>query len=269
MAFVPLQPAQHGALGWSPQPNYTFAAGQHLIPAIAAELEALVAHYPLAFIQDDEHFRLMVVTSVFPDHNEYVTPTGKWLGHYKPAFIRAYPFRQMGLPGQPDAQNRKSVLAMEESSFRPVEEATHRLFTGEGTPSDKLKQVAQFCQQIEESRAQLQRAVNALAEHGLIVEWPLQQKRDGKTHAINGLYQIDERALLGLDGDALQSLSALGALSVAYGQLYSRRQFQMFGRLARIKARLAELPADADDGPMSLDELFDEGDDEFNFDFDS
>lgn len=270
--FIPLQIDQHRHHGWRPAGDYQFAAQQQLTPISADELDALVPLYPLAFAKEGDQFRMGALLGWQAGHNAYVTASGRWLAPYKPAFIRLYPFRQMVMPGQEGHVEQRSLLAIEAGHLgRADEDGVRALFDAQGNPNDELTSIMTFAQRVEQGRAQLQHAVDKLAELDLIVPWPVKVANEdsGATQALDGLYQIDERALLGLDGDALQSLSAVGALSVAYGQLYSRRQFQMFGRLARIKARLAELPADADDGPMSLDELFDEGDDEFNFDFDS
>lgn len=81
---------------------------------------------------------------------------------------------------------------------------------------------------------------------------------------VNGLYRISEKALTGLDAEALHALRG-GSLSLAYAQLFSTHQL---GELTKRADLLADA-AKSQEVPESLDSLFDSGDDDLTFDFDS
>ena len=106
-----------------------------------------------------------------------------------------------------------------------------------------------------------------LADAGVIEAWPLQIGRgEGQEPLkVNGLFRISEKALSGLDAEALHALRG-GPLSLAYAQLFSTHQF---GELKKRADLLAEA-ARTQQAPENLDSLFDSGpDDDLEFDFDS
>ncbi|MCA1784939.1 MAG: SapC family protein, partial [Desulfobacteraceae bacterium] len=86
------------------------------------------------------------------------------------------------------------------------------------------------------------RAVDALADAGLICEWPLKVKTREGEQPVTGLYMIDETKLNQMEDDAFLAVRSAGALPIAYAQLLSMGNIQVLGRLADVQARRQKVP---------------------------
>ena len=80
----------------------------------------------------------------------------------------------------------------------------------------------------------------ALAEVGVIRPWPLKFKAGQEDNPVTGLRRIDEVALNKLTDNSFLGLrKALGALPIAYAQMFSAGQLGLFQHLAKVQAQLA------------------------------
>lgn len=238
LAAVSLE--RHAKRAWQRYTNYSFAAQDHLVPLLAAELSSALPQMPLAFVPVDGRYLLVAVTALTPGQNHYVAPNGQWLAAYVPAALRGYPFRLIKPADQgPDAD---AVLCVIEDSGLLVDPAAaapagaEAFFDADGQPSAALRAVLDFLTQIERNRRATETAVAALAAAGLIQPWALSTTRDGATLPVEGLFRIDEAALNQLDAEALLDLRNRGGLAIAYAQLLAMGQFKVLERLQATQA---------------------------------
>ena len=190
--------------------------------------------------------------SLKPGRNMMVSPDGRWLGAYVPAYLRSYPFRLL-----PQQGTDQLVLCIDTDSGLVVEgDAAGEDFVGpDGNISPALKKALDFLNELERSRRATDVAVAALAEAGVIQPWPITLKAEQGERAITGLYRIDEVALNALADDVFLKLrKTSGALPIAYAQLLSTGQLGIFEHLAKLQAQLRPPPLSA--LPENIDSLF-------------
>lgn len=214
------------SLRWKRYESYHFAALDAFAPLVVQELPKACMTLPIAFIQQGETFVPAVVQGLRPGQNLLVSPDGRWIAPYTPAMYRGYPFRLA------NTESSQVVLCVDTDSGLVGEGHTESFFDAQGEPSESVKGVLHFLQQVHTNRAVSERACAALHAEGLIQPWPVTLKSGQGEKTVQGLYRIDEGRLNGLSAEALQRLQQAGALSVAYCQLLSMQHLQMLGQLA-------------------------------------
>lgn len=265
--YVPLQPSVHRHAGFQRAQDVYHAAHDRFAPLLLDELAQVLPYMPLCFIPhtgDSTRFQLVGLQGLHDNQNLFLHPKShKWLVGYTPACYRAYPF---GLVT--DDNTGKQVLGFDMNSglLRESLDAPRAVafFDENNQPAQTLKDTLAFLKALEEGKQRTQQAVDALAEQGLIQPWPVALQIGEEKETLAGLYRIDAEALQQLSDEALGKLNRVGALQLAYAQLFSQPQLKHLGKLASVHARAGDMAAND-----NLDELFGEGDDDFTFDFDS
>ena len=266
--FMPLSPEYHARQGWHRFEGYDFASGDRIVPVVDEELPHLMPGMSTAFVRDGEGdaFRLVAIMGVQPGQNIFVRPDGRWLAGYVPALYRAWPFR-LHRDG-----NGRLVLGLRRDSGllreSPTGDSEERFFDDAGEMTPALARVANFLRQFERYRKRTQRAVDALAEQGLIEPWAvsLATGENNRRQQLDGLYRVTAQRLQGLDSDALSALHEHHALGVAWGQVYGQNRIQELPRLARLQQKMQKKMT----GGLRLDDLFETpgaGSDGLTFDF--
>lgn len=255
--WTPVQKTLHKNSQWQAVSSYSFAQQDTTAPMLLAEIAHALPFYTLAFIKVDEQYQLVSLHSLQPGLNLYVNSKGQWRVPYVPAIYRGYPFRLL-----PNSENDELLFCFDQASGLMGEslENGHPLFAEEGELAEKTAAIFRFLQQCEQNKLITQQAVNALAEHQLIVPWVIQSQDDnGKAKPVEGLYRIDEVALQTLSAEALQPLHQSQSIALAYGQLYSQVRLQGLSQLYRLHAaELKQLqPVEVD-----LDQLFGEAEED-------
>ncbi|MBV0932294.1 SapC family protein [Marinobacterium weihaiense] len=267
--YIPLSANTHGAQGWHKAATLAPLANQGVLPVLLDELTQALPIFPLAFVPRQPNdpsrgFELVALMSFRPDQNLFITPDGHWLGGYRPAALRAYPFRLLK-----DAQADRLVLCIDADSGLITEQPdsdAQRFFDDQGQPGETLQRVLQFLQQCERSRQATQTAVDALAAQDLIEPWPVQVKSaETEAQALQGLYRINEQALNALPAATLKTLQDSHALPLAYAQLYSQPRLSGLSRLVELRDKF-----NAAREPLSESEVesfFEGKDDTLSFNF--
>ncbi len=269
--YQPISPVTHRDAGWKRPSRYFYAAHDVVVPVVMAELSHLLTSMPLAFVHqtEDAPFQLVAVQSLQPGLNVYVSPDGRWLGQYVPAFYRSYPFRMMPVEGT----DRTALCADQTSDCFALEagEDDQRLFADSGELSPALTNMRTFMEAWGKNRITTNARVAELNEHGVIVPWALHLSQRQKAslekseaQPVRGLHRIDETKLKALPGDALTALAQTGALSLAYAQLFSEQRMAHLSRRYQLHSEWHRHLANND----SLDVLFaEDNDDTLEFDF--
>jgi hypothetical protein len=231
--YTPITKQTHANKHWQKFTSYHFAANTRIAPIVAAELGQAVRTLPMVFIKQGEHFILCALMGLEPDQNLYIAPDGRWLGGYVPAAFRGYPF---------SLQN--NTLHIDEGSGLVSEDTSGQaLFDTTGELTKPVQEVLNFLQQIEQNRTVTDRAVAALAGAGCITPWDLTLQ----DHKVDGCHRIDETRLNTLPDKDFLALRRAGSLMIAYGQVLSMTNVQIFGRLAAISEKLSPQPREFDD----------------------
>jgi hypothetical protein len=235
-----ISPERHAKKAWKQATDYAFAARDTVIPLVGVEFNKVVPAMPMGFIEQEGGYQLVAITSLQPGTNLYVAPDGKWLVPYIPAALRAYPFR---LAQQENTENL--TLCINEASGLVVDntEDGNAFFDDQDEPTERTKDILNFLTEIEASRAVTQRAVDALADAGLITPWALNLRQGEEAMPVEGLFHVDEAALNKLDDADFLALRKAGGLLVAYAQLLSMNQLVVLERLGELQGQILEQQA--------------------------
>lgn len=191
---------------------------------------------PLAFVERAGKFHAVAVMSPVAGRNFFVGPKGQWLGRHIPALLSVRPF---GLVRR-NSGSEEWMLCLDEQSGSVVEAGEGEpFFEADGALVPKVKVVLEFLRAFEQGRLQLDTAVAALGQAGLICPWQVEVKlAEGEVKPVP-LYRIDEVALNKVSDQALIALRRAGALAVGYGQLFSMAQFEVLQRLVGLQMEMA------------------------------
>lgn len=238
---------------WKRTESFLFAATESVVPIVATELRAATMHLPLAFVERDDVFSLVALTSFAPSNNLLVSDEGKWLGGYLPAILRAYPFK-MARGQKPD----ELVLCFDADSNQMSDDPSDEPFFGkDGKASETIAEVMQFLAKVERSNQETLAMCSQLNERKLLTPWRLKvEGLDGQQTEIRGLYKIDEEALGALPDDDFIQLRRSDALQLAYCQLLSTQNMRV---LAQLAAKQAQVVAKTETGELDLEFLNNNG----------
>lgn len=254
--WVLVQRSQLQHSSWLPATDFSHAAGQWCLPALLDEVEHLMRVYPLAFIQQsDETYQLVSVVAFNASQPLFVDEKGNWLAGYIPAYLRQYPFAiKRTDKGAALAFNADSGLLL-----NTVSSDGNRFFDDNGDPSESLQAVQTFLSASEKSRLQTQALTELLVQYDLLTPWLVSGEGDEQEVRC---YCVNEKKLATLDADALKSLTASGALKLAYAQRMSMPRLELLQQVA--KQRSSQATVDLDD--VDIESLFDDDDDVLSFD---
>ena len=211
---------------WHKPQTFSFASKRALVPVSVAELPMAVKHLPLTFARYGDSYVLVALLSYAPNKNLFVSADGKWLGGYIPAEFRSYPFSL-----NKAADGSRMVFCVNEDSGLVSEQSGEPFLDHSGELSGPAKEMFDFCRKHHQNRNLTDQLTSSLARAGVITEWNLKTS-DGY---IPGLYKVDEPALKSLDDTEFLKLRQ--ALPMAYAQLLSMSNVQLFPRLAGMQPR--------------------------------
>jgi SapC len=230
---LPLDRVQHRALRLrTGVPSHTATAGLNAFFVTAAEFVDAAREYPLLFVRagaDADGTPQVAPVAVFglKQGQNLLLDGERWMARYMPAVIRAYPFTMGRLP------DARYALCIDESwpaFLSPGDDgydSAQPLFDETGEPTDYLKQVHQFTEQIE-VEVERTRVVGQL----LMAKKLLQDMRfdatlpDGRKLGVDGFLAVDEKRLAELpDADVLE-LHRNGLLGLIHAHRLSMGQMR-------------------------------------------
>lgn len=244
-SYHPVTVDRHASLRWQRYSSYSFASNRSLLPVSGGELALLALSFPIAFVPHGEEFVPVAVVGLEPEKNLFVSPDGRWLGNYVPAVLRSYPFAEL------PTSDGKQILCVDEASGLLTEVSGalggERLFDESGALSAALSGVLDFLQQMAATRPRLLAATKQLQTYGLIQPWPATVQMGESEVRVEGLYRVDEVALMALSDEAFLELRHVGALPLTYTQMLSTQNLRILGSLAtaRLQAERTQASAQA------------------------
>ncbi|MEA2120094.1 SapC family protein [Halovibrio sp. HP20-50] len=256
-----LKAQAHANLTLTPSEKYHFASGELFVPIVYSEMADVAREYPLVFLKD--RALPVALTGIEQGVNAYVAEEGKWLANYIPGRIRAYPF---ALTEVPEKQGEFAIAFDSEAEQLGTDDG-QPLFDANGKPSTTLQARIDLLQQMKQQEARTAQMLKTLRDFGILIERAIRIKRaDGEDSQLTGMEVVDEKALNNLPLGTFGELRDQGLLPLIYAHLLSMANLR-HGAIAGKYPQMAQPQAKATQGPMTSDELFDEGDDDFTFDF--
>src|SRR5690625_2933177 len=96
--YVSLDKEKHLHAGWKPVSRMMYAASDMTVPVLLEEISHITTALPLIFVQRDGQYQLHALLSPEPGRNLFVSPDGRWLTGYVPAYYRIHPFHTVPHP---------------------------------------------------------------------------------------------------------------------------------------------------------------------------
>lgn len=259
--YVPLSQQRHQAAGFEKVSNYAHAAQDALAPVVVTEVAKLIPRMPLAFYKTEQMtgYQLVALQGLLPNQNLFINDDNKILAGYLPACYRGYPFRLLPVEDKPEM-----LLCIDEDSpffHKEAQAEDESLFNMEGEPTELILKIRDFLSLVAKDTHKTQQLVNLLAEYQLLTPWHIRLEGFSETQQpLQGLYHIKESALKELSAEKLKVLNLHGALSLAYGQLYSEHRIENLQTLLTLRAQKAQADKKAEE--IDLDTLFDQKEDD-------
>lgn len=223
---------------WKHPGHYSYAQTFNLVPVAANELVRAAAHLPLAFIEAAGRWQMVAITSLLPGTNLLVGPQGQWLGGYVPAVLRSHPFSLT----QP-AEGEDYILCVQGKGEHLVGKGQGAPFFDEqGELTAQTRRAMEFLVDIEAGRAQASQGVQALADAKLLTPWELTANHNGQNYPVEGLFRLDAAAFSALKTRAMDALHKVGAVPLAYAQLFSMEQMYQLQRAIQLQEQLRSAP---------------------------
>lgn len=248
-SILPLDASRHRYHGWKHLAHYPFATGDAWVPLVLAELTSALPIYPLAFTsRPGGGYQLVALQGLYEGENLYLdAASGRWLGGYIPCHYREYPF---GLHEVDTGENRTLMLCVDIDSGLYRESPNpalgeERFFDDTGKPSALLQNFIAILKMTFRHRELTNRAVDALAAAGLLesCELTVENQLPGRSK-LQGLFRVREEALNTLDGQTLERLRNVHALTVAYAQMFSVSRLEILRQLSA-RCTHATVPTEA------------------------
>jgi len=236
MAYVPINREALADKHWRRHASIAFAKNDTVTPLYVNELAIALQALPIAFVQQEDRFSLVVIVGLRPGENLLVSAANTWLSEYLPVSYRSSPFELIPLSGN----ESQYAMCIDEECITDTDEG-EPFFNEAGEINEDLGKLFELLKQFNAGRQQTQNICAALAKHNLIVPWPMVLEQDTETLNVNGLYQIDESALNALSDEAFLDLKRSHALPVAYAQLLSMHKISGFGELMRQRAATTKI----------------------------
>lgn len=215
----PLNATTHAS--WSlRESDHSFAGDTLVVPVVAGELAAVMAHYPVVFVGEAP----WPVAVVGLEHGNLFVKNGRWAaGSYIPAYVRRYPFGFIAA-GDPE----RYALAIDTASARIDMSGKEgaKLFE-DGKPSALSQHMLDYCATYQREAEATAAFCKALASHELLVDQQAAATLpDGRQFTRTGFKVIDPARFKALDGTTVVEWHHKEWLALAHFHLASLARFQ-------------------------------------------
>lgn len=223
-APIALDRERHAALALPEQTDFSFARAAHCVYLAAAEFSAAAREYPIVFARDeDEGCFPVALLGLRPGENVCVTPEGRWLARYVPAYVRRYPFLLARTPGAADL----SVCIDQAFAGFTTPDRGAALFHADGSHAPRLEDMLALLREFEIEAARTASVCRRLHEFELLE--PMQAAvalPGGERYTLRG-FECTTRARIKAMTDArLRELVSGDGLELLYAHLFSLANLQ-------------------------------------------
>ena len=238
MAIHPINLSQFADKNFLRTKNYAFAEKDAIVGLVAKEFPKAALSLPIGFVATGDTFAPVAVLGLQPGKNLFVSLDGRWLAGYIPAAFRGFPFLLA------DADDGRQVLCINDAHGSISESEGEPFFGEDGQPTQGVKDILDFLNQVGSNRQGTLRVTAMLQKHQLIAPWLIKlQGADQQEQVVEGLYRVDEAVLNQLSAEAFEEVRQAGALPLIYCQLLSMQHLPMLGKLAQAHHEAAQMAA--------------------------
>lgn len=198
----------------SPSPQgFRFIATSSMVPLALAEFFDAAGCFPIIFMPaSDGRILPHALLGLHQNENLFVNQEGKWLGRYRPACIRCYPFMMT------ETGDGREAFYMDQS-FDGFNTKEGVLLFENGVPKPEMFEIQSFIRNFSFQIRQTAHNCKVLADTGLLV--PIPAIKDFAANRQNGMLKIDEHKLRQLPDKDIVKLFRNGLLSVMQTHLFS------------------------------------------------
>ncbi len=217
--LVPLNSKEHAKWKVKGLDDASFMQEQHAIPLTVDEFSNAARNYPIVFSVGENSVPLILM-GLNEGVNTFMGEDGRFnQPAYVPAYVRRYPFMLAKL--RPDADELSLC-------FDPTTGAIGEYKDGDplfdkDQPSEKTKNILEFCEQFEQAGQRTGQFVEELKNMDLLMEGEVSIQQTGveKPFVYRGFQMVNEEKLRELRGDELRKINQNGMLPLIYAHLFS------------------------------------------------
>jgi len=227
--IVPIKKEQHSKLKLSEKRNLAHIAGQHILPATAAEFAQASTSFPIVFVKDpdSERYRSVVMCGLEAGENLFYHDE-KWEALYLPQSAGMAPF-VLGL----DPEKEKTLTAcIDLDSAFVGEDKELPLFDEEGNETDVLKNVQQSLGRLYDNEVMTDKFIKEIIEKELLQELELNIRlASGENKKLVGIFTINEEKLKTLTDEQVLDFHKRGLFIPIHAMLGSLGQINRLVQL--------------------------------------
>jgi len=219
--IVPLDRNQHASLFLDPSVDYRYAVGANAVFLAAVEFNQASREYPIVFGDDGQTTFPLAVLGLRDGENLFVTPEGKWIANYIPAYVRRYPFI---LSTQPNSDILTVCIDQSCPKFNS-ERRGLALFDG-SMDSDFLRNSVNFLKDFQAQYALSVQLSTRLKELGVLESMQANiEINTGSRFHMGGFFAVNRQRLIDLSAEQLAELVRNGSMELIYLHLNSLDNF--------------------------------------------
>ncbi len=224
--LVPVLAERHSNLYLSENRSYDFARNVNAIPLNIDEFPQAMRHYPVVLAGSDVPTPVALVGHR-PGKNNFVDADGAWRRDtYIPAYLRRYPFAYLR---ESEASERNILCADLSSVLFETTGPQERSLFADGSPSQTLKNVMDFCSRYDVALQRTRAAMEEAVSLNLIDAASVTVQAQGKSLKVEGFSMISEDKLRKLPDSTLAGLARRGVLNIYFGHHLSLTNFSSLG----------------------------------------
>lgn len=217
--FQPLHKNTHANTKIKPISNVADLTEQHALGVVVQEFALAGAHYPIAFVkeQDKETYFPVALLGLESNKNLFVDSEGKWQGMYMPARYTHKPLTV--IPNKDDPNLYGIAINIDADEVNEAE--GEALFTDAGEETEYLEKRKKALMAYVENEHITKSFLEMLAEMELLHQQNINVRVREKEYNLNGLYLVDEKKLNELSDEDFVKLRQRGFLGPIYAHLGS------------------------------------------------
>lgn len=206
---IPLDKIKHANLKLNRSADFSYAKNVNAVPVAGVEFFKCSRHYPVVFVKNAEKgFIPIALLSLRKGTHDY---GDKWEDTYVPNYVRRYPF----------VLSEDNLVVIDRKASQLNDETGEPLFQGEGEPTETLKSIVGFLEQLQVGYKSTDEYVKALVEKDLLQGFSPTVKLGDANINFGELYIINEKKLVELEANELASWLKRGWIAWSYAQLHS------------------------------------------------